>query len=450
MDSFDVAVVGSGPGGYTAAVRCAQLGARTALIEEEQAGGTCLNRGCIPTKILLETVRLHQEICNAKEFGLSVENARIDFGRVMRRKDRIVGQLRTNLEGVFKSHGVTVIHGRGEFVSGGELTVNDGKGSAGRISFRKAVVASGSGPSPLRGLEADGKRIRDTRQALALEHLPSSALVVGAGPVGLEFATIFAGLGSRVSIVEMLPRILPGEDEEIVSILAASLASRGIEIETGKVLSKAPEEHELVLLAGGRRPMGDGFGLEKAGVVTERGRVPVNGKMETSVSGIFAVGDVTGGPLLAYKAAEEGMVAAENAAGAGGREVRRDGIPRCVFSLPEVAAVGASENEALQAGHEIRVGRFPYAALGKAHALAETRGLVKMVVDAFNGGILGVHVVGPKATEIISAASLLIRMEATTEEVSRMAFPHPTLSEALHGAAMAADGKAVDLVARKR
>lgn len=444
MSDFDVAVIGSGPGGYAAAVRCAQLGAKTALIEKDQPGGTCLNRGCIPTKVLLESAHLVNTLRAAQKFGIRDVSFRADFPEIMRRKDRIVGQLRGGLKAVFKSYGVEMISGAARFLGGRELEVAGNAGEPVGISAGKIIIATGSKSGEVAGLAPGRGGVMGTDEILALEKLPETIMIVGAGFVGLEFASIFSALGSKVTLVEALSQVLPGEDAEIAAVLHKALSVRGVEIRTGRHLSGPPSGHEKVLLAVGRKPDCSGLDVEKAGIAPENGRIPVDSRMRTRADGIFAVGDVTGGVLLAYKAAEEGVVAAENAFGEGA-EVDYDAMPRCVYSLPEAAFVGLSQAEAAEKGLAVRIGRFPFAASGRALAMEEPGGLVKVVLDAKSSAILGVQIAGGKATELISAAALLLKLEATSAEAGRILFPHPTLSEAIHGAVMAADGKAVDL-----
>lgn len=449
MAGCDVAVIGAGPGGYTAAIRCAQLGARVVLIERDEPGGTCLNRGCIPTKALLSTAALIRAIREAGRHGLRDVRYEVEFGDVMKRKERVVDQLRGGLLTIFKSYGIEMLRGEAAFVNEREIEVAGKDGKTG-VAFGKAIIATGSVPSRIPGLEMDGKRVVTSDHLLAADRVPESLLIAGGGVVGVEFAIIFSQLGSRVTIVEMMPQILPGEDPEVAGALAKMLSLDGIEIRTGEGVRSVPDGRGKVLVATGRKPYFEGLGLDRAGVRVENGRIAVSPAMETGVSGIYAVGDATGGILLAHKAAEEGLVAAENAVAGAGTEVNYDVVPNCIFTIPQVATVGLTEARAKERGIGVKVGRFPFAASGRAVAGGDTRGFVKMVVDAGSGGILGVQIIGPEATELIAQASLLIGLEATTESLKRIAYPHPTLSEALHCAAAAVEGKAIDLPKSRR
>jgi dihydrolipoamide dehydrogenase len=455
-----VIVIGGGPGGYVAAIRAAQLGAQVTLIEKGSLGGTCLNRGCIPTKALLQSADILTSIRHADTFGVSVKGASVDFSAVNQRKQAVVKRLVAGVGSLMKKNNVQVVQGTGTLVDSRTVVI---LGSGDRVTADSIIIATGSKPAtvPIKGVDAP--RVIDSDDALRLEQLPKSVVIIGGGVIGLEFAQIMHGLGSEVTLVEMMPQILPTEDTEIANMLADGLKKQGIEIFTSAavtaITSAGPGRHavlfntaddgrehkrtgEKVLLAVGRRPYTDGLGAEELGLALDNGRLVVNGRMETSVSGIYAIGDVVGGLMLAHVAMEEGKCAAENIMRAD-REMDYKAVPRCSYTSPEVAAVGLTEAEARETYGDIVVGRFPFAASGRALTLNETAGMVKIVADATYGEILGVHVFGPQATELIAEAVLAMRMEATLEDLAATIHAHPTLSEAMMEAALNAGGKTI-------
>lgn len=349
------------------------------------------------------------------------------------------------IQTIYKSYGVDCIKGSAKFLDNKNIEVVSDE-SKETLSFAQAIIATGSCcVSSIPGITVDGKRIINSDLLLDMDTLPESMLIIGGGVIGLEFATVFSTLGVKVAVVEMLPDILPGEDKEISGLLKRALESRGIEIKTGEKLTAIPESYEKVLIAVGRRPFMDGLGLESAGINTERGRVVVDKKMQTNVSGIYAAGDITGGKLLAYKASAEGIIAAENAVKNEGREIDYNAIPSCIFTEPEVASVGMSDSEAKAQGYSVRVGKFPFAASGKAIVMNKPKGLVKMVVDEKTNAILGLQIMGPHATELISQAAVLIGLGAKAGDLQRKMFGHPTISEAIYCAAESIEGKVIDL-----
>jgi dihydrolipoamide dehydrogenase len=462
-EQFDVVVVGSGPGGYVAAIRAAQLGLKAAVVEEDRPGGICLNWGCIPTKALLRNAEVLQLFQRAADFGVSFDNFRADYAAAFRRSRQVAERMSKGVEFLFRKNKITLVAGRGELAGGGAVRVHAGSGSPRTVEARAVVLATGAEPKSLPGVTIDGQRVLSSDHALRLERLPGSMVIVGAGAVGVEFADVFAAYGTRVTVVEALPRLLPLEDEEVSRLLARSFARRKIEVLTGaKVQAVRPAsngvtveiEHEgkavslaveQVLVAVGRGARSRGLGLEAAGVAVERGFVKVTPHMETSVPGVYAIGDVAGPPLLAHKASAEGVVAAETIAGQGGHPVDYGAIPSCTYCHPQVASLGLTEAQARERGLTFRVGRYHFQANGKAQALAEPEGLVKIVAAADTGEILGVHILGAEATELIAEFGLGKTLEATVEEVGHTMHAHPTMSEAVMEAALDAMGQAIHL-----
>jgi dihydrolipoamide dehydrogenase len=444
-----------------AAIRAARLGAKVCLIEKEELGGTCLNWGCIPTKVLLHGVEILETIREGKDFGIQAGEPSVDFAKLSARKDRVVKTLVSGVAGLMKSNGIEVIKGRGRLVSPQKIEVTDEKGQKVVREARKIVIATGSlsADLPIPGIHSEG--VIDSTGALQLKEIPDSMVIIGAGPIGLEFGSIFSALGTQVTILEMMPQILPNEDPEVASALEKSLKRFKMQILTscavkeigegpgGKKIVRASTpagekafESRWVLTAVGRKPNLDGLGLEEVGVKFIKKGVEVNEKMETNVPGVYAIGDVTGQWLLAHFASAQGEVAVENALGHASKLNPRV-VPRCVYTLPEVATVGWAEKEAAEAGYKTKVGRFPFAASGKATAIGQREGFVKIVADSKYDEILGVHIVGPHATDLIGEAVVAMQMEATAEEMARSIHPHPTLTEALMESALDVNGMAV-------
>jgi dihydrolipoamide dehydrogenase len=450
-----------------AAIRAAQLGAKVTLIEKDQLGGTCTNWGCIPTKALLRGVELLESVEEAKDFGIQVGQMAVDFSKLMARKDRAVKTLVSGVGGLLKANGIEVIKGKARLISPQQIEVVDERQQKVIYQARKIIIATGSVSAdlPIPGAKLTG--VIDSDGALQLTNIPESMVIIGAGPIGLEFGTIFAALGTKVTILEMLPQILPSEDPEVASALDKSLKRFKIltlpscqvkEITTGsegkrKVVALTGEgekafEAQYVLVAAGRKPNIEGLGLQEVGVHFSKKGIEVNEKMETNIPGVYAIGDVTGQWLLAHFASAQGEVAAENAMG---QEVLMDSrvVPRCVYTLPEVAAVGLTEKQAREAGYELKVGRFPFAGNGKATVIGERNGFVKMVAETKYDEILGVHIFGPHATDLIGEAVLAMRLEGTAADIAQAIHPHPTLTETLKEAAFDVDGRAVHIPPRK-
>ena len=468
-EEFDLTVIGSGPGGYVAAIRASQMGLKTAVVERDPGGtgGTCLLRGCIPTKALLHTADLFDEIKHGKDYGINVEGLSLDFAIVQNRKNRIVGRLSKGIESyLFKKNKITLFKGQGR-LEGGRSVVVKGEGGETRIKTKNVILATGSKPRSIPGLAPDGKSIITSDEILQIDHVPKSLIVIGAGAVGIEFASVFARFGSTVTVIEMAPRVLPLEDEEI-SAEAGKLLRKYMTIHTGaktegalkggqgvEVAFRDEKEKatsitgEILLVAVGRGPVTDGLGLETTKVQLERDYVRVNEMMETDEPGVFAIGDVVtvGGrphPQLAHVASAEGIGVAERLAGKHVEPVNYDQVPSATYCMPEVAGVGLTEAEAKKRGYDVKVGRFPFANLAKPRIIGQDGGFVKVVSEGKYDEVLGVHIVGPHATDLISEACVALRLESTTEELTRTIHPHPTLPEALMQAAEAVYGHAID------
>ena len=468
-EEFDLIVIGSGPGGYVAAIRASQMGLKTAVVERDPAGtgGTCLLRGCIPTKALLHTADLFDEMKHAKDYGIVVEGLSLDFAGVQTRKNRIVNRLSKGIESyLFKKNKITLFKGQGR-LEGAHSVVVKGEGGETRVKAKNIILATGSKPRSIPGLTPDGKSIITSDEILQIDHVPKSLIVIGAGAVGIEFASVFARFGSTVTVIEMLPRVLPLEDEEISAEAAKLLAkymtihtsaktegalkgAQGVEVAFRDAAEKATSiTGEILLVAVGRGPVTDGLGLETTKVQLERGYIRVNEKMETDEPGIFAIGDVVtvGGrphPQLAHVASHEGIGVAERLAGKHVEPVNYDQVPSATYCMPEVAGIGLTEAEAKKRGYDVKVGKFPFANLAKPRIIGQDGGFVKVVSEGKYDEVLGVHIVGPHATDLISEAAVALRLESTSEELARTIHPHPTLPEALMQAAEAVYGHAID------
>ena len=456
--TFDVVVVGSGPGGYVAGIRCAQLGLSVAAVEDDRPGGVCLNWGCIPTKALLRNAEVVHLVQHADRFGIKVDNVRADYAEAIKRSRGVADRMAKGIEFLFKKNKITLFPGTGTLTS---KTTVEVKGSSGTetLEARAIILATGSQPKSLPGVTIDEKIVISSNGAVRNETPPASMVVIGAGAVGMEFADVYAAYGIRVTVLEALDRVLPVEDAEASAVVARLFGRRGITIKTGvKVSAVKPGgpgavvettegriEAEQVLMAVGRGARTAGVGLESVGIQLERGFVKVSPTMETSVKGIYAVGDMVGAPLLAHKAMAEGVVAAEAIAGRTPRPLDYGNVPSCTYCRPQVASIGLSEARARENGREIMVGKFPFTASGKAVALGETDGFVKVVADKASGEIVGVHIVGPEATEIIHEFAVGRTLEATVEEIMHTIHAHPTLSEAALEATLAALGQAIHI-----
>ncbi len=465
MPEYDVVVIGAGPGGYVCAIRAAQLGKKTAIVDREWLGGVCLNVGCIPSKALLRNADVaHILRERGKEFGFQVEGLKLDYAAAVKRSRQVANRLVKGVGFLMKKNKIEVHMGAAQFTGPHSLQVTAEEGSVTEIHAKDIVIATGAKPMMLPGVESDGERVLTYREAILQDRLPKSVIIVGAGAIGLEFATVWSAYGSQVTIVEMLPRLAPLEDEEIGKELAKAFSKRGIKVLTGtrveevevlktkvkvKVSGEEGEqtlEAEQVLVAIGFRPNSEGLGLETAGVaLDERGHVIIDDRMATNVPGVWAIGDVTGKLMLAHVASAMGVVCAEHIAGVETVTLQYEMMPRATYSQPQVASFGLTEAQARERGLEVKVGRFPFQANGKALGLGDYAGWVKLVVDARYGEILGAHMVGPEVTELLPELTLAQMMELTPAEIGRNVHAHPTLSEVLMEAAHAVESHAIHM-----
>jgi len=457
-----IAIIGGGPGGYTAAIRAAQLNAEVTLIEKEMVGGTCLNKGCIPTKVLLHTSGVYQAAKNFESIGIKVTDTKLDWGEVQRRKTEVVNKQVKGVENLLINNNVKKINGEGSFINKNQIKVKESDGSQTIVDFDYGIIATGSKPVviPIPGIDLPGVITSD--EALNLTEIPKSMVIIGGGVIGSEFAEVFSAVGCKVTIVEMLPNIVANMDRDIVSTLVFKFENSGVEIYTDtKVVSISRTEEglavntesagksrtfsaEKVLLAIGRKPVTDNLKLENAGVLTNKGTVAVNKNMQTNVSNIYAIGDARGGVMLAHAASSEGIAAVESIMGMK-PNIDFNTIPYCVYTKPELAGVGLTEDQARDKGYDVKVGLFPMSINGKAMIEDEQQGLVKYITDNATGEVLGLHISGPGATELIVEGVLAVRLEATIEEITSTIHAHPTVAEALHEAAHAVHNKAIHM-----
>ena len=463
-ESFDLVVLGSGPGGYVAAIRAAQLGLRTAIVEREALGGICLNWGCIPTKALLRTSEIYHYLTHAEAYGLKAEKPAFDLTKIVERSRKVAGQLNSGVKGLMKKNKVTVVEGEGTITGKGKLkVVKDGKTT--ELEAKNIIVATGARARDLPFAKADGKRIWTYRHAMVPAEMPTNLLVIGSGAIGVEFASFYADMGAKVKIVEMLDRILPVEDADVSTFMTKALTKQGLTILTSAGVEKleagaksvkatikdkdgksATEEYSHVIVAVGIAPNTENVGLEALGVKTTKGHIDTDPYGRTNVEGIWAIGDVTGPPWLAHKASHEGVVAAEAIAGYNGvHPMDKGNIPGCTYSRPQVASVGLTETKAKEAGHKVKVGNFPFIGNGKAIALGEAEGFVKTVFDETTGELLGAHMVGAEVTELIQGYVVARQLETTEAELMHTVFPHPTLSEMMHESVLSAYGRAIHI-----
>ena len=466
-DGYDIVVIGAGPGGYVAAIRAAQLGMKTACIDSRQTpGGTCLNIGCIPSKALLQSSEKYAEARNGlAEHGIKISNADLDLAAMMARKDKVVTTLTRGVEFLFRKNKVDWLKGIARIAAPGRVMVGTGNGASQEIEAGAIVIATGSESIPLPGLTIDEQRVVSSTGALAFDRVPERLAVIGGGYIGLELGSVWSRLGSKVTVIEFLDRILPNMDRELGPALQRVLTRSGVafklatkvvrgelgneavtlELEPAKGGDRETLAADAVLVAIGRRPFTDGLGLDEIGVARDpAGRVTVDGGFATNVPGIYAIGDAIRGAMLAHKAMEEGTALAERLAGQK-PGIDYDAIPSVVYTWPEVAAVGKTEEELKAAGIEYRVGKFPFTANARARTNADTDGFVKVLAEAATDRVLGVHIIGPDAGTIIAEAALAMEFGASAEDIARTCHAHPTLSEALKEAALAVDGRAIHI-----
>ena len=458
--SYDVVVIGSGPGGYVAAIRGAQLGLNVACVERAEVGGVCLNWGCIPTKALLHNASLYRELSHGKTWGFEVEGLKVDWTKVIKRSRDVSGRLNKGVLGLFKKYGVTHIKGEAKLDRPGRVLV-DGEA----IDAKHIVVATGARPRPLPGLDFDGETVMSSKEAMIVDPMPKSVLVVGAGAIGCEFAYFFNAFGVEVTLVEMADRILPIEDNDVSESLQTSFKRQGIKVHTGTVATDVQTtnngvkatltpaggdgkgksiEVERVLVAIGVMGNVENLGLEECGVEIERGAIKVDADLRTSCPGIYALGDVAGAPWLAHKASAEAIHCMERIAGHVGKPVNYENIPGCTYCEPQVASVGLTERAAREKGYSLKVGKFPFAASGKSLAIEAKEGFAKVIFDEATGEVLGAHIIGHGATELIAEMTLARTLEATEQDILATIHAHPTLAEAIHEAVGNAYGEGVN------
>ena len=461
MADYDVVVIGAGPGGYVAAIRAAQLGMSTAVIEDDNLGGVCLNWGCIPSKSLLRNAEVLELIKNAGEYGISVGEVSYDYGKAIDRSRQVVRRLTGGVGSLLRKNGVEHVSGRATLQSANTIAVD---GSERAISADNIIIATGARARHIPGIAVDGETVLTSREAIVLREVPERVVIVGGGAIGVEFADIYHSYGAEVMIVEMLPRLVPLEDQEISQQLERVFRRRGIEYKTGALVkdvvvsdgaatvtiadadgSESEVECDKVLVAIGVQGNSDGIGLEAAGVNSERGFIPVDDEMRTNVPGIYAIGDVTGKLPLAHVASAQGVTAAEAIAGMDPMPLDYTLMPRATYCRPQIASFGLTEQQAADAGYSFKVGRFPMAASGKALAMGESNGMVKLVVDNEVGELLGAHMIGPEATELLGEVGLSRLLEGTTTELGWLVHPHPTISETIKEAALAVEGEAIHI-----
>ena len=463
--SYDVIVIGAGPGGYVAAIRAAQLGYKTAVIEREHLGGICLNWGCIPTKALLRAAEIYHLIQNAKAYGIHADNVSFDLPKLIARSRKVADKLSRGVGHLMKKNKITVIDGDATLLGKSKIGVTKDGSSIAEYDAPHIIIATGSRAKELPHMPVDGKMICTYKQAMVPESLPKSLLVIGSGAIGIEFASFYRTLGVQVSVVEKMDRILPLEDEEISALAAKAFIKSGMNLLTGSIAESVKKsssnlittiknavgelqkiETERIILAIGITGNVENIGLENVGVTVDQGNIHTDGWGRTDVEGIYAIGDVAGPPWLAHKAMHEGVICVEKIAGLTNvHPINPNNIPACTYSSPQIASVGMSEAAAIEAGHEVKVGRYPFLANGKAIALGESEGTIKTVFDTATGELLGAHMIGTDVTELIQGYTIAKTMEGTEEELMHTVFPHPTLSEMMHESVLNAYGRTLHL-----
>ena len=461
--SFDVTVIGGGPGGYTAAIRAAQLGQTVGIIERDRLGGICLNWGCIPTKALLKNAELWHSLERASEFGFTIKGASFDFSAIINRSRGVADKLSKGVEFLMKKNKITFVKGTATFKNATTIEVKDEKGAVTTVTSKNTIIATGARARSIPGVAIDGKRTLTSTEAMILKEQPKTMTIIGAGAIGVEFAYFYNTFGTKVTIVEMLPNVLPIEDTEVSDALEKSFRKAGVDIRTKtKVKSVTPGKSDVkvvvetdgkeetltsdvALIAIGVQGNTENLGLEALGVAMEKGFIKTDDHLRTNVKGIYAIGDVNGPPWLAHVASAEGVIAAETIAGKATHGMKYDNVPGCTYCQPQVASVGLTERAAREKGHELKIGKFPFAASGKSIAMGETSGFVKLIFDAKYGELLGAHIIGAEATELIAELGVARSLETTGEALIRTIHAHPTLSEAVMEAAANAYGEAINI-----
>lgn len=462
MENFDVVVIGGGPGGYVAAIRAAQLGKNVAVVEKQHLGGVCLNWGCIPTKALLKSAEIFENIKHASDYGINVGSVEFDIKKIVERSRMISGQLTSGIKGLLKKNKVTVINGIARLESNKVVEV-DHLGKKSSIKATNIIIATGARPRVLPGFEVDGKHVWSSKEAMIPDIVPASIIVVGSGAIGIEFASFYNSLGASVTILEVQDRILSAEDEEISNLARRTFEKKGIKIYTNAKLLKCNKDSkeisvdveldgriqtltaEKLIVAIGIVANTENLGLERTKIKLDRGHIVTDKFMQTLESGIYAIGDVTGAPWLAHKASHEGIIAAEYIAGAKTHSIVKENIPGCTYSSPQIASVGLTESAAKKAGYELKIGRFPFMANGKALVLGEAEGIIKTIFDAKTGELLGAHMIGAEVTELIQGYVIAKSMEGTELDLMNTIFAHPTLSEMMHESVLQAYGKPIHI-----
>jgi len=463
MGKFDIIVLGSGPGGYVTAIRASQLGFKTAIVEKENLGGVCLNWGCIPTKALLKSAQVFDYLQHAADYGLKVDGVDKDFDAVVKRSRNVADGMSKGVQFLMKKNKIEVIHGFGKLAQGKKVFVTDAEGKETEYSAEHIIIATGARSKELPALPQDGKKIIGYRKAMTLEKQPKKMIVVGSGAIGIEFAYFYNAMGTEVTVVEFLPNIVPVEDEEVSKQLERSFKKAGVKIKTSsevthvdtsgngvKATVKTPKgeeilEADIVLSAVGIKSNIENIGLEEVGIATDRDKILVNDFYLTNIPGYYAIGDVTAGQALAHVASAEGILCVEKIAGMHVEPLDYGNIPACTYCMPEIASVGLTEKQAVEKGYELKIGKFPFSASGKAQASGNADGFVKVIFDAKYGELLGCHMIGAGVTDMIAEAVVARKLETTGHEILKAVHPHPTMSEAVMEAVAEAYGEVIHL-----
>lgn len=460
MGKFELIVVGGGPGGYVSAIKAAQLGKKVAIVESSHLGGVCLNWGCIPTKALLKNAEVLEIVRNASKYGIEIPEYNVKWSKVVKRSRDVSRRLNKGIEFLMKKNKITYIPALGKLIDSNTVQVTNNKGMIDKISAENIIIATGARPKWFPGMEPDGDRVITSKEAMVQKEQPKSLAIIGAGAIGIEFAHFYNTYGTDVTVIEALPNILPLEDEDVSKELLSIFKKRKMNILTNTLVDKIERlktkvkihtrdgqiiEAEKALIAVGVQANIENIGLEEIGIALDNGWISTNKFMQTNIDTIYAIGDVAGPPWLAHVASEEGIVAAEHIAGKNPEPMKYDNIPGCTYCQPEIASVGLTEKAAREAGYELKIGNFPFRALGKAMAVGDTDGFVKMIYDAKYGELLGCHIIGSEATNLITEAGIARKLEATWHEVLTTIHPHPTLSEAIMEATADALGEAVHI-----